>query len=133
MSERDEFSDQLVNGDLYQAVKRLASEDLKGCPLSRIQVAEALSRALHLSVTVAQIDAITAPTKEGHRFPAFWLPAWTRITGSTRILSLLCEKAGVWMATDTDRKFAELGRAHLKAKSTDTKISDLEQELGGKE
>ena len=42
----------------------------------------------------ASLDAWVAETKEGHRFPAAYLPAFCRVTGSMEPLRVLTEAAG---------------------------------------
>lgn len=95
------------------SVRTALQADLKGCGKSRDQVAAELSFALGKAITVEQIDAFVAPSKP-HRFPAEWIPAWVEVTGSKRLLTLLCEAMGLSLATSEDRDFAELGRTHLR-------------------
>jgi len=86
--------------------------DLDECGVSRDQMAFALSGELGYPVTVAQIDAIVAPTK-ANRMPAEWIPAWVKATGSRRLLDVLCADCGLTVATSEDREFAEFGRHQL--------------------
>jgi hypothetical protein len=88
------------------------AKDLDECGLSRAQVAHMMSAELGYPVSVAAIEAIVAETKL-NRMPAEWIPAWVKATGSRRLLDMLCEQAGLSIATKEDREFAEFGRHQL--------------------
>ena len=50
---------------------------LKQCPLSRVQVAGEMSHLIgDVEVTRFMLDTWTAESKEGHRFPAEYLPGF---------------------------------------------------------
>ncbi|HTX34340.1 MAG TPA: hypothetical protein VME43_04935 [Bryobacteraceae bacterium] len=83
--------------------------------MSRTEVALRLSRATGREIGQAMLDAYVAETKEGHRFPAELVPAWVYVMKSRRVLEVLCRQAGLSVATQEDREFAELGRAHLRS------------------
>ncbi len=111
---------------LHSEIKRLVAQDIKDCPHSREQVADHLSWLLGRHITVAQIDAITAQTKD-NRLPAEWVPAWSVATGSRRILELLCTEAGYWLADETEHELAELGRAQIVRERADAKVEELKR------
>lgn len=93
-------------------VRSALRADLVASGKSRDQVAVDLADAIGRQVTVEQIDAFVAPSKP-HRFPAEWIPAWVQVTGSRRMLDLLCEPLGLSLANEQDRDFAALGRAQI--------------------
>lgn len=127
MAEHTEISD---NATLVAELKSLMRRDIKACPLSRVQIAEQLGERVGRTVTVSQIDAYVAPTKP-HHFPAAWIPAWCCVTGSRATLALLCRQSGAWLTDDSQRRFADLGRAYLTRRGADKTIGDLERELEG--
>lgn len=88
--------------------------DLHGSRLSREEVALELSRVAGRAVSLAMLDAYLSETKQHHRFPAELLPAWVHVLGSARVLMAVCGQAGLSLATQEDRDFAELGRAELR-------------------
>jgi len=88
--------------------------DLKACRYSRAEVALRLSEELGYAVSEAAVDAVAAETK-ANRMPAEWVPAWVKVTGSRRLLDILCADCGLSAATAEDREFAELGRHQLAA------------------
>lgn len=119
-------------GDLHAMIKAAAVEDLKECRWSREQVGMALTRILGREITVAQIDAVTAQTKIGHRFPADWIAAWVRVTGSRRILDLIAAEAGCWIADGDEHDLAEYGRGALRRDKLDDKLGALKKRLAEK-
>jgi hypothetical protein len=114
--------------DLHLRVKRAAAQDLKECQWSREQVAEGLSKLVGREVSLAQLDTMTAETKT-HRLPAEWIPAWVRITGSTRLLELLCAECGLWLADATEHDLADLARAQIQQERNNGKIDELRKRV----
>jgi hypothetical protein len=117
--------------DMRLRIKRTLVQDLKECRFSREQVAEALSRLIGRTITLAQIDAWAAETKE-HRLPAEYVPAWVRCTGSRRVLELLCAESGMWVADAEEHDFAEYGRARMQEDAAAARRSELERRLKGR-
>lgn len=117
--------------DLHLRIKRAAALDLKACRYSRTEVADAIGRLIGRPVSTAQIDAIVAES-HAHRLPAEWIPAWCRVTGSTRILEMLCAEAGLWLADDTEHDLAELARAELNKHKAAERAAVLRKLLAGK-
>jgi hypothetical protein len=114
--------------NLGLAIKTAAALDLKECRWSREQVAEGLSVMLNRPVTLAQIDAVVSETHP-HRFAAEWIPAWVRITGSRRLLELLCAAAGLWLADGDDVDAADFGRVQLRIEKLGGKAAELKSRL----
>ncbi len=119
------YAFQKGESDLHLAVKRAAVQDLKECRWSRQQIAEGLSTLVGREVSLAQLDAMLADTKI-HRMPAEWVPAWVRVTGSRRILDLLCAAAGFWVADADEHDLADLARAELERERLEKKIHLLQ-------
>jgi hypothetical protein len=114
--------------DLHLCIKRAAALDLKECRWSREEVAEGISKLVGRVISLAQLDTITAETKL-HRMPAEWIPAWVRVTGSTRILDLLCAESGMWMADETEHDLADLARAQIHQERVTGKIVELRKRV----
>ena len=126
-----EFYAPTVRKDAHIEIKRVLAQDIKGCPLSRAQIAHGLSLALNREISLSVLDAMLSETKD-HRFPAEWLPSWSRITGSRRALEFLCSEAGFWLGDGSDREMAELGRLHLQQKKSSVRVDVLKKRLWGK-
>jgi hypothetical protein len=85
-------------------------EAIRSSNKTRDGIAADMAALLGEPITRAQIDAWTASTKKGHRFPAAYLPALCEATGDRRPLDLLAAIAGVWVGSAEDRLLAERGR-----------------------
>lgn len=79
---------------------------IKNCSLSRHQIAGELSHLLGCEVTKTTIDTWTAESKEQHRIPAEYLPAFCAATGDLEPIRILAECGGM---------FAMPGREALRA------------------
>lgn len=88
--------------------------DLAECGSTRAQVAADLSRLSGRSITLAQVDAWVAPSHHQHRVPLEMVPAWVFATGSARLIEMVAEVAGLALATEEDRQYAEYGRVSLR-------------------
>lgn len=102
-------------------VRNALHADLKMCGKSRERVALELSAMVGRQISAEMIDAFVAASK-AHRFPAEWIPAWVTVTGSRRLLDLLCGALGLSVATEEDRDFAELGRTRLRDEKLTRKL-----------
>lgn len=125
-------SSDIVQAVLFSAISgkvlAAAAKDLRECRWSREEVAERLSFLLARKITVAQIDALIAESKP-HRFPAEWIPAWVKITGSARLLALLCEESGYWLADETEHNLAQLSRTEIERDRADRRVAELRARL----
>lgn len=86
------------------------SEGLKRCPLSRYEVAGRMSELLGVEVTKSQLDSWTAESKDLHRFPAEYLPAYCMVTGYKEPLRLMARLIKCYLLESEEALFAELGR-----------------------
>ena len=103
-----------------EKLRKALKTDLAECRLSRDEVAARLSVRMG-RVGAATLDAYIAESK-ANKFPAELIPAWVEVTKSRRILTLLCGEIGLSVATEEDRDFADLGRAHLKSEKLRKKL-----------
>jgi hypothetical protein len=117
--------------DVDATVRRALHVAFRRSSKSRQEIADEMSRLLAREVRVSMLDAFTADSKAGHRFPAAWLPAFCVVTGNPQLLCMLARAAGYHLITDDEAMLIELGRAHLAQKTAAQKIADLEQRLKG--
>ncbi len=125
------FAFQPTEAEFRTTIKRAVAQDIKECRWSREELAEGLSQLLGRTVTVAQLDAITAESKS-HRFPAEWIPAWVRLTTSHRVLDLLCAESGLWVVDAAERDYAEYGRIVIQRKKDEKRAEEIERRVGGR-
>lgn len=105
--------------DIDRLFREAISEALKNCPLSRYQVAARMSELTGQEITKAMLDSWTAESKEGHRFPAIFLPAFCEAVGCSEPLKILGHLVGVFVLPGPEALRAEIRR--------------LEEEIGKKQ
>ncbi|MBT9556836.1 MAG: hypothetical protein IV100_12450 [Myxococcales bacterium] len=93
--------------DLDASLRKAVATAIAGCPHSRQTIADELTRLVGREVTETTLNAWTAPTKETHRFPAAYLPALVRVTGSLAPLMVLAEAAGAHVVDSQTMLLAE--------------------------
>ncbi len=86
------------------------SEGLKCSMLSRYEVAARMSELLGVEITKSQLDSWTAESKEYHRFPAEYLPAFCEVTGYTEPLRIMARLLQCYLLESEEAMLAELGR-----------------------
>jgi len=102
--------------DVRDALRRSLNQALKACPLSRHQVAGEMSHLAGVEISKTQLDSWTAESKEGHRMPAEYLPAFCLATGSRAPLALLSEAAGAFCLPGPDALRAEIETLEVERK-----------------
>lgn len=96
--------------DLDRAFRESVSLALKNCPLSRWQVAARMSELSGCDITKSMLDSWTAESKEQHRFPAIYLPAFCEAVGSSSPMNLLARPVGVFVLPGPEALRAEIQR-----------------------
>jgi hypothetical protein len=84
--------------------------------LSRWEIAGRMSALLNIEVTKFRLDSWTAESKEYHRFPAEYLPAFCQVVGSYQPLEFLAEKAGVFVVPGQEALRAEIQKIESEIK-----------------
>lgn len=96
--------------DIGSSIRAYITQALKTSPLSRYQVAARMSELLGKDITKAQLDAFSAESKDGHRFPLEYLPAFVDATGDRSLLHLIADKTSGYYIENADALRLELGR-----------------------
>lgn len=89
---------------------------LRRCSLSRWEVAGKMSHLLGCEITKFMLDAWTAESKDGHRFPAEYLPAFCQVTGDRETLTALAEAAGLFAMPGPDALRSEIQKLDEEVK-----------------
>ncbi|HNR12628.1 MAG TPA: hypothetical protein PKM59_04845 [Thermodesulfobacteriota bacterium] len=105
-----------ASGDLniHIQLKNALSEALRKSSYSRFQVAARMSELLGIEVTKTTLDTWTAESKESHRFPAEYLPAFCEAVGNSDVLELIVLKARGFLFKDADVLRAEIQKVDEK-------------------
>jgi len=69
-----------------------------------------MSELVGIDITRTMLDSWTAESKERHRFPAIFLPAFCKAVGSTEPLKLLAKFAGSFVLPGPEALRAEIKR-----------------------
>jgi hypothetical protein len=96
--------------DIDRQFRESISQALKNCPLSRWQVAARMSELTGQEITKAMLDSWTAESKEAHRFPATYLPAFCEAVGCSDPLRILGKLVGVFVMPGPEALRAEIQR-----------------------
>lgn len=107
--------------DIDRQFREAVSLDLKGCTLSRYGVAARMSELTGQEISKAMLDAWTAESKENHRFPAIFLPAFCSATGQSGAMQLVGRASGSFLLPGSDALRAEIRRI-------DEEIGEKQQE-----
>jgi hypothetical protein len=102
---------------------------MKESRFSRAELAEQLSEAAGRTISESHLDAYAAETKAGYRLPAELVGAWVQVTGSRRVLEIICGAAGLCAMDETERRLAALGRAQIRREKLDADMAGLKSEL----
>lgn len=95
------------------AFRELLSTVLAECDLTRLQVADALSRKLGRRITISILNDYTTRTKMTARFPAAYVQALCEVTGDDRI-ARYCLRPGCRLLLDLG---TEIFKAEHKKKT----------------
>lgn len=109
--------------DFDREMRALISAVLKSSPLSRELVAGRMSELLGDAVSVHQLNAWSAESREAWRFPLSYLPALEAACETHALTEWIAEKRGCALLVGEDSLLAELGRLdemerHIKSRRT---------------
>ena len=105
----------------YQ-LQAIICDCIKRCPLSRWEIAGRMSALLNTEISKYMLDTWTAESKEYHRFPAEYLPAFCEAVGSYEPLRFLAEKAGVFVLPGPEALRAETQKLKEERRRVDRQI-----------
>jgi len=108
--ERDQVAPLTGAFNIDHQFRSAISEALKKSPKSRYHVAAEMSELVGVDITKTMLDSWTAERKEGHRFPAIFLPAFCKAAGSTEPLKLLAKSAGSFVLPGPEALRSEINR-----------------------
>lgn len=113
-TERNNHDEGSLN--LREPLRVAFASALKRCSMSRWEVAGKMSHLLGCEITKFMLDAWTAESKDGHRFPAEYLPAFCQVTGDREALTALAEAAGLFAMPGPDALRSEIQKLDEEAK-----------------
>lgn len=102
--------------DLRDPLRKCICMAIKQCSLSRYEIAGKISHLLGVDVSKTTIDAWTAESKEGHRMPAEYLPAFCAVTGDLTPIRIIAELAGMFALPGPDALRSEIRKLEEESK-----------------
>ncbi len=103
--------------DIDSEFRAAVSADIKACPLSRYQIAARMSELTGQEITEAMLYSWTAESKEKHRFPCQFLPAFVVATGGRRAFECLSRRSGLFALPGPEALRAEIHRLDEQIKN----------------
>jgi hypothetical protein len=108
---------------IYQlSLREVISQAIRKCNLSRYHIVAKMSEELEIDITKSMLDSWTAESKDGHRFPCEYLPAFCRAVGNNDAILWLVHQVGAYLIGSKEIYELELG-----------KIQQIKMELGERE
>jgi hypothetical protein len=117
--------------DLDFDLRSLLSDVIRQCSKKREQIAEEMSQLLDRAVSVPMLNAFTADSREGHRFPAAWVPAFCSVTGDIRLLQLIARSACLYVVDEKSINLIQFGEALLRKEQAEREMAELRERLSG--
>ncbi len=94
--------------DIDSELREAVSSDIKTCPLSRYQISARMSELTGQEITASMLYSWTAESKEKHRFPCQFLPAFVIATGGRRSFNVLSRRSGLFALPGPEALRAEI-------------------------
>jgi hypothetical protein len=107
--------------DIDSELRAAVTADIKASPLSRYQIAARMSELAGLEITETMLYSWTAESKDKHRFPCQFLPAFVVTTGGRRAFECLSRRSGLFALPGPEALRAEIHRL-------DEQIKGLQEE-----
>jgi len=111
-------------------LRHLLCEALRACPLSRVEVAVRMSDLTGEHISKHQLDAWTAESREGWRFPLEYLPAFEVAVETTTLTGWLASVRGGKVLMGKEALDAEIGKLERMKEDAGRKIRQLKQAMG---
>jgi hypothetical protein len=119
------------NENLSEIVRASLAQTVRTNRKSREEIALGLSARLGASITKTMLDAWTAESRPGHRFPLEYLPAWIRETGDYSLLKIICEELGLAVPEPGQTDMIAFARARLEADLAGAEAAGLKAKILG--
>lgn len=124
----------IVEAGSMNIANRLREELSRGLKqannLSRYEVAAKMSELVGVEISKSQLDSWTAESKEAHRFPAEYLPAFCAATGYKQPLRMMAEMIQCYLLESEEALLAELGKIDQEKRELTRKEKAIREFLG---
>lgn len=117
--------------DCGRAIRHLLAEVLRGATHSRQEVAQQMSDLTGHPISTHQLNAWTADSREGWRFPLEYVPALEVAAETRELTTWLADLRGCKVLVGKDALDAEIGRMERMREDAGRRIRQLKQVIGG--
>ncbi|MBU8910686.1 MAG: hypothetical protein KOO65_05400 [Desulfobacterales bacterium] len=112
-----------------EAVQEAVRTALKGCLLSREEIADEMSRLLGEEITKNHIANWAAESKNGWRMPLEYTAAFSMITNDNKVIKAAFEGSGISVLDDGEMALYEIGRAVEEKRESDNRLKENRNRL----
>lgn len=122
-----EEQEMVVNLEIGPAVRRTLFEAIKGCSLSRGQIAGQMSEYLHRNITLDMLNAWTAESRDDYRFPLEYAPAFCHTTKNYDLIQLVAETLKINIFLPEDAADARMLQAELELRRMQDRFVEMKK------
>ncbi len=116
--------------DVALSVRHLLSDLLKSSPRTRYEVAGRMSELVGHEISKHQLDAWTAESREGWRFPLEYLPAFEVAVETHQVTAWIAGVRGCRVAVGKEALDAEIGKLERLRDEAARRIRQIKQAAG---
>lgn len=107
--------------DIQRRLAAALARALKGCGLSREQIADRINEILDSEgntyrASAAMLDRWAAPSDHSHNLPAWLVPTLCRVTNSRELVAIQAEALGLAVVGEREQHLITLAEAELQGK-----------------
>ncbi len=117
------------NFDIATAVRQTVSEAIRESGLSRYDVASRMSEYLGREITKAQLDSFSAESKDGHRFPLEYVPAFCHATRNYDLVQLTAGALRIELFLPDDAEEARILMAELELNRKVKQLAEMKKQI----
>ena len=115
-------------------LRHALTQAIKDSPYSRAEIATAMTELVFGEggageITIAQINAWTAPTKADWRFPLEYLPAFVQATGGVWLVDWLAQKCGCRALRGEQAVLVEMSAKEVLRRKAEAEAKRLGKEV----
>jgi hypothetical protein len=113
--------------DCSKELRSILSEALKKSNKTRFEVCARMSELLDHEISKSTLDAMTAESREGWRFPFEWAAAFEEACGTYCLTEFLARKRGCRVYSGDEVRQAEIGRVAAQIGELSNKLKALKK------
>lgn len=113
-------------------LRKVLARMIRACPKSRQQIAHEMGNLLSVDISHHQINAWTAPSAAGWRFPLEYAHAIEQVCESYALTEFLAELRGCRVLVGEDLALAELAELEMEEHRLLTRKASLQAQIQGR-